>query len=315
MERAYDCIVCGTCTADILVKPVGLSAPIGGGRLFDVDPIDVTTGGIVCNSGIAMRRLGLAVGAASIVGDDVWGGVVRRRLDAEGIAAAGVETHAFHATSSTAVLIDPSGERSFAHHVGACRAIDIAFLRRQTAAFSRARLVLLGYFGLLPALEPAIGEAVARLRGLGCQVALETGGSGGTLSAIAAALPNVDLYVPSLDEASHQTGLADAREIINCYRAHGAAGIVGVKLGSRGTLLSPRAGDFLEIPCVPAPGPVADTTGAGDSLLAGLITGMLHGMPLDEAGRLGAATAACCVTGVGATVGLRSFEETMRLVT
>lgn len=315
MERAYDCIVCGTCTADILVKPVGLSAPIGGGRLFDVDPIDVTTGGIVCNSGIAMRRLGLAVGAASIVGDDVWGGVVRRRLDAEGIAAAGVETHAFHATSSTAVLIDPSGERSFAHHVGACRAIDIAFLRRQTAAFSRARLVLLGYFGLLPALEPAIGEAVARLRGLGCQVALETGGSGGTLSAIAAALPNVDLYVPSLDEAIHQTGLADAREIINCYRAHGAAGIVGVKLGSRGTLLSPRAGDFLEIPCVPAPGPVADTTGAGDSLLAGLITGMMHGMPLDQAGRLGAATAACCVTGVGATVGLRSFEETMRLVT
>lgn len=315
MERAYDCIVCGTCTADILVKPVGLSMPIGGGRLFDVDPIDVTTGGIVCNSGIAMRRLGLTVSAASIVGDDVWGGVVRRRLDAEGIAAAGVETHTSHATSSTAVLIDPSGERSFAHHVGACRAIDVSYLRRQMAELSRARLVLLGYFGLLPALEPEIGEAVGLLRGLGCQIALETGGSGGTLSAIAPALPSVDLYVPSLDEAIHQTGLGDPREIITCYRTHGAAGVVGVKLGSRGTLLSPRAGEFLEIPCVSAPGPVADTTGAGDSLLAGLITGILRGMPLDQAGRLGAATAACCVTGVGATAGLRPFEETMRLVT
>jgi sugar/nucleoside kinase (ribokinase family) len=78
--------------------------------------------------------------------------------------------------------------------------------------------------------------------------------------------------------------------------------------------LSPRAGEFLEIPCIPAPGPVADTTGAGDSLLAGLITGILRGMPLEQAGRLGAATAACCVTGVGATAGLRSFDETMRLV-
>lgn len=310
---SIDCIVCGTCTADILVKPVGLTAPIGGGRLFDVDPIDVTTGGIVCNSGIAMRRLGLAVAAASIVGDDVWGGVVRRRLDAEGIAAAGVEEHASQATSSTAVLIDPSGERSFAHHVGACRAIDVAYLRRQTAEFSRARLVLLGYFGLLPALEPTIGEAVAFLRGLGCQVALETGGSGGALAAIAPALPHVDLYVPSLDEAVHQTGLTDPRAIIDCYRAHGAGGIVGVKLGSRGTLLSPRAGEFLEIPCIPAPGPVADTTGAGDSLLAGLITGILRGMPLEKAGRLGAATAACCVTGVGATAGLRPFEDTIRL--
>ena len=78
--------------------------------------------------------------------------------------------------------------------------------------------------------------------------------------------------------------------------------------------MSPRVGEFLEIPCIPAPGPVADTTGAGDSLLAGLITGILRGMPLEQAGRLGAATAACCVTGVGATAGLRSFDETMRLV-
>ena len=226
-----------------------------------------------------------------------------------------MESHAAHATSSTAVLIDPCGERSFAHHVGACRAIDVAYLRRRAGEFADARLALLGYFGLLPGIEPAIGEAVAVIRDAGCQVALETGGSGGTLAAIAPALPHVDLYVPSLDEAIHQTGLSDAREIVGCYRSHGARGIVGVKLGARGTLLSPRAGDFVEIPCVPAPGPVADTTGAGDSLLAGLITGILRGMPLEQAGRLGAATAACCVTGVGATAGLRSFEETMRLVT
>ncbi|NCA11726.1 hypothetical protein EBR56_07950 [bacterium] len=309
----YDCIVCGTCAADILVKPVGLAAPIGGGRLFEVDPIDVTTGGIVCNSGIAMRRLGLAVAAASIVGADVWGSVVRQRLEAEGIGAGAVESDARQATSSTAVLIDPSGERSFAHHVGACREIDVAYLRRQAGQFADARFALLGYFGILPGLEPAIGEAVAVLREAGCQVALETGGSGGSLAAIAPALQHVDLYVPSLDEAIHQTGLSDPREILATYRGHGLRGVAGVKLGSRGTLLSPRAGEFLEIPCVPAPGPVADTTGAGDSLLAGLITGILRGMPLDQAGRLGSATAACCVTGVGATAGLRSFEETVAL--
>jgi hypothetical protein len=36
-------------------------------------------------------------------------------------------------------------------------------------------------------------------------------------------------------------------------------------------------------------------------------------MTVREAGLLGAATAACCVTGLGATAGLRSFEETLRL--
>ena len=88
---------------------------------------------------------------------------------------------------------------------------------------------------------------------------------------------------------------------------------MGVKLGVEGTLLSPAPGAFVEIPCVPAPGSVVDTTGAGDSLLAGLLTGIIRGMPLEEAGLLGAATAACCVTGLGAVAGLRSLEETWKL--
>ena len=309
-----DCIVCGTCVADILVKPVGLTVPIGGGKLFHVDPIDVTTGGIVCNSGIAMRRLGMRVAAASLVGDDLWGSVVQSRLAAEGIETAAVESHAALATSTTAVLIDASGERSFAHHVGAPQAIDLAFIRRRAADFAASRLALVGYFGLLPGLEPDLAAALAAVKATGCQVALETGGSGGALAALAPALPHIDLYVPSLDEAEHQTGLSNPREIIACYRRHGAGGIVGVKLGSRGALLSGSAGEYLDIPCVPAPGPVADTTGAGDSFLAGLITGILRGIPLADAGRLGAATAACCVTGVGATAGLRSLDETLALL-
>ena len=309
-----DCIICGTCVADILVRPVPLSQPVGGGRLFHVEPIEVTTGGIVCNSGTAMQRLGMRVAASSLVGGDLWADVVRARLLAEGIDTQSLQSHPTLATSTTAVLIDPSGERSFAHHVGAPQAIDLAFISQQAAHFGNSRLALIGYFGLMPALEPVLADALALIKATGCRVAVETGGSGGTLAAIAPALEQIDIYVPSLDEAIHQTGLHEPRAIIDCYRRHGAAGIVGVKLGTRGTLLSPAADEWLEIPCVPAPGPVADTTGAGDSFLAGLLTGILRGLPLRDAGLLGAATAACCVTGVGATAGLRSFDETMRLV-
>jgi sugar/nucleoside kinase (ribokinase family) len=56
---------------------------------------------------------------------------------------------------------------------------------------------------------------------------------------------------------------------------------------------------------------VADTTGAGDAFLAGLLAGIVRGMASREAGLLGAATAACCVTGLGATAGLRSLAETL----
>jgi sugar/nucleoside kinase (ribokinase family) len=313
-SRDLDCVVCGTCVADILVRPVPLSQPVGGGRLFHVDPIGVTTGGLVCNAGTAMRRLGLRVAAASCLGGDLWADVVRSRLAAEGIDTQPLEQNPALATSTTAVLIDPTGERSFAHHVGAPATLDLAFIHRQAAHFRRSSFALVGYVGLLPSLEPALAETAAAIKAVGCQVAFETGGSGGTLATIAPALPHVDLYVPSLDEAKHQTGLEAPQEIIDCYRHHGAAGIVGVKLGTRGTLLSPSAGELIEIPCVEPPGPVADTTGAGDSFLAGLITGLVRGMPPRQAGLLGAATAACCVTGVGATAGLRSFAETMRLL-
>jgi sugar/nucleoside kinase (ribokinase family) len=313
ISPAVDCIVCGTCVADILVRPVPLGTPIGGGRLIHVEPIEVTTGGLVCNTGVALRRLGLRVAAAGIVGRDTWGDVIRARLEAEGIDAAPLEARADVGTSTTAVLIDPGGERSFAHHVGACGAIDLDFIRRLSGHFARSRLALVGYLGLLPGLESALGEALATAAAAGCTVALETAGSGGTLAHLAPALPHVDVYVPSLDEAEHQTGLHDPREIVACYRSHGARGLVGVKLGTRGALLSPAAGEWVDVPCVAAPGPVADTTGAGDSFLGGLLAGLLRGMPPRDAGLLGAATAACCVTGLGATAGLRSFAETARL--
>jgi sugar/nucleoside kinase (ribokinase family) len=311
--RDVDCIVCGTCVADVLVRPVPLGAPIGGGRLIHVEPLEVTTGGLVCNTGVALRRLGLGVAAAGIVGRDTWGDVIRARLAAEGIDTAPLETRADVGTSTTAVLIDPGGERSFAHHVGACGAIDLGFVRGLAGHFARSRLALVGYLGLLPGLEPDLGAALEAVAAAGCTVALETAGSGGTLGQLAPALPHVDVYVPSLDEAVHQTGLRDPREIVACYRGHGARGLVGVKLGTRGVLLSPAAGEWLDVPCVAAPGAVADTTGAGDSFLGGLLAGLLRGMPPRDAGLLGAATAACCVTGLGATAGLRSFEDTARL--
>jgi len=313
MSKLFDCVVAGTCVADILVRPVPLETPIGGGRLFHVDPVAVTTGGIVCNTGVALRRLGASVEAAAVVGDDLWAAEIRSRLTTAGVGTTAIESRPGAATSTTAALIDAGGERSFAHHIGAAGLLDVAFLRRHAEVLARSRYAVLGYVGLLPALEPHLAEAVGVLRAAGCRVVLETGGAGGSLADVAAALPGVDVFVPSLDEARSQTGCDGPNEIIACYRRHGAAGIVGVKCGSRGIVLSPTPEAVVEIPCIPAPAPVIDTTGAGDSFLAGLLAGLTREMPAEAAARLGAATAACCVTRAGATAGLRDLEETMRL--
>jgi sugar/nucleoside kinase (ribokinase family) len=179
--------------------------------------------------------------------------------------------------------------------------------------FEKSRMVVVGYYSLMPNLEDDLPEVFARMRAAGCLTVLDSAGDGGGLKPLDAMLPHLDVYVPSHAEAVHQTGQTDPRRILEIFRSCGAPGMLGVKLGSKGALLSPRAGEYLDLPCVPPPGPIVDTTGAGDCFYAGLLTGLLKKMSLADAGRLGAATAACCITAMGATAGLKNYEETSRL--
>ncbi|NDG95987.1 MAG: carbohydrate kinase family protein, partial [Actinobacteria bacterium] len=159
--------------------------------------------------------------------------------------------------------------------------------------FAASRWVLIGYIGLLPGLEADLADAVRLIATTGCKVAIETAGDGGRLEQVAPALPHVDLYVPSLDEARAQTGRDDPRAIIEHYRSLGARGLIGVKLGTAGTLLSPAVKEWLEVPCLAAPGPVVDTTGCGDAFHGAYAMALALGR--DFAARLTFATAAAAV--------------------
>jgi len=313
MNKDLDCVVCGSCVVDVLVRPVDLELPIGGGRLVEAEPLELTTGGIVSNSGITMTRLGMRVAAFSYVGNDAWAEVIRRRYAAEGLTDEGLITHPTGATSTTAVLIDPSGERSFLHCVGAPRLLDRAAFLDHLDVFRRSRAMLLGYYPLLPNLIDDLPEVLAEIRKAGCLTALDAAGDGGEMGPLLPVLPHLDLYVPSLAEAHRQTGESNPHKIISAYRAAGAPGLLGVKLGSRGALVSPNRGEFVEVAATSPPGDVVDTTGAGDCFLGGLLAGLLRGLSPADAGRLGSAAGACCVTCLGATAGIRNFEETARL--
>ncbi len=313
MEKSLDCLLCGSCVADILCRPVPLDVAIGGGTLIRTEPLEVVTGGIVNNSGIAMARLGMKVGAFTYVGRDEWAKLIRGRLEREGLDCAGLLEHPTMPTSTTVVLIDPSGERSFAHCVGAPKSMDRRLFLDHLDLFARSRMTLIGYYSLMPNLEGDLAEVLAAIRTTGCQTALDSAGSGGSMQPLDKLLPHLDVYVPSLNEASKQTGLGEPQAIIERFRGCGAPGLLGVKLGSKGVLLSPAANEYIEISVVAPPGPIVDTTGAGDCFYAGLLTGLLRGLDIRSAGMLGAAAGACCITALGASAGIRGFEETAKL--
>jgi sugar/nucleoside kinase (ribokinase family) len=313
MEKSFDCVVVGSCVVDVLVRPVPLTAPIGGGRLIESEPLGLTTGGIVSNSGITLARLGMRVAAFTYVGSDAWADVIHQRFAAEGIDSSALITHPTGATSTTAVLIDPCGERTFVHCVGAPRLLDREAMLAQLPLFAKSRAMLIGYYPLMTRLQPDLPEILAEIRKTGCLTALDAAGDGGTMDPLAKILPHVDFYLPSESEAQHQTGQSDPRAIIATYRDAGAAGWLGVKLGSKGAILSPKPGEFVEIAAVKPPGEIVDTTGAGDSFIGGVLAGYLRGLSPEAAGRLGAAAGACCVTGLGATTAIRGYDETAKL--
>ena len=311
--KNLDVVVVGSCVIDLLCRPVPLDLPVGGGKLIRTEPLQVTGGGITLNSGVTLARLGLSVAVRTYVGRDDWEPVIRTILRREGIDDSPVETHPTEPSSTTVVLIDPSGERSFLHCVGAPKRLTARAILDRMDLFARSRYMLMGYYSLMPALEPELPEVLRAVRAAGCATALDAAGDGGGMSPLDRLLPHLDVYVPSLSEAAHQTGLSDPRDIIHAYRHCGAPGLLGVKLGRQGVLLSPEAGRFIEVPIVPAPGPVVDTTGAGDCFYAGLLAGLIRGLPVEQAGRLGAAAAACCVTAMGGSTGGRSWAQTAAL--
>lgn len=313
MEKAFDIVVCGSCVVDVLVRPVALDRAIGGGRLVRTEPLVLTTGGIVSNAGITLARLGMRVAALTYRGSDEWGELIQDRYAREGIDTSQLLPHPTAPTSTTAVLIDEQGERSFLHAVGAPKLLDKQALLGRLDFFAQSRAMLLGYFSLLPNLQHDLPEVLSAIRSVGCLTAMDAAGDGGTLDDLAPCLPHLDLYVPSLNEASHQTGLTNPEQMIAEFRKAGAAGVVGVKLGDAGALLSSLSGELIEVAPVAPPGDVVDTTGAGDCFVAGLLYGLLYDRPLTEAGRLAAACGARCISALGATTAMGDYDSTAKL--
>jgi len=120
-------------------------------------------------------------------------------------------------------------------------------------------------------------------------------GEGRGLPFLAPCLPFTDLFAPSLEEGRQLTGHSEPAPIAAALLATGVAA-VGIKLDARGAYMAgPHEGVF--VPTIPLA--AVDSTGAGDTWLAGLVAGLLQGWPLPEAGRLANRVAAFAVTGPG----------------
>jgi len=120
-------------------------------------------------------------------------------------------------------------------------------------------------------------------------------------------MEHIDYFLPSYEEARMLSGKDDLDAIADCFLSYGIK-VVVIKNGSDGCFIKTQQGEKWMLP-VYGNIEVKDTTGAGDSFCAGFLTGLVRQLPLEECGKLGNAVGAHCVMEVGASVGIKSYDE------
>ena len=301
----------GLIVADLIAEPMDLRRPPAPGGLVSLNSLQLTTGGNVCNTGIAMAKLGMSVAAAGMVGDDVLGKAITERLVAAGLDTSAIFTTQAAQTSATVVAVEPGGERCFFHTPGVTPLIDANVFRRCFPIFKQCQWVQIGYFGLLPTLTPQLPQVLKELREFAprTKIAFDTVNPPASSELLWPILPYVDLFAPSRTEAAAVTGEADPARMVAAFRRHMPRGLIGIKLDSEGCYLD----DGSNVVTAPAARiTVVDTTGAGDTWFGGLLTAQLRGMSLEDSGRFANRAAADCCLALGASAGVRSFEETLQ---
>lgn len=301
-----DVLCLGIIVADMVAKPVTKMPQKG--ELTLVDSIQLHNGGCAANTAIALAKLGIEPRVCGMVGNDGLGQVLIDILNKAGVDTRYIVKSDQANTSASLVLVDSSGERSFIHSTGA-NGVFSAEDFKEDALLETKVLHIAGSL-LMPAFDGEPCADILRLaKTKGVLTTMDTAwdDSGRWMKAIAPCLPHLDWFIPSLAEAKALTGLQDLKEIAEVFLGYGVQ-VVAIKLGSQGCYIRSRDMEHL-IPAYKV-NPV-DATGAGDSFVAGMLAGILKGLPIEECGRLANAVGAMSVTSVGAATGVKSLSETL----
>ncbi|GBF76527.1 carbohydrate kinase family protein [Paenibacillus sp. 598K] len=250
----------------------GMGELLAPGKLVDVGPVQLATGGTVSNTGLALHRLGLPVQLMGKVGDDLFGDAIRSHLDGYGSSLSDGMIVSPGEHSSYSLVISPPGiDRVFLHCTGANDTFTSDDVPDE--ALPDARLFHFGYPPLMRRMYEQGGAELERLlskvKAHRLTVSLDMArpepdspaGQADWLSILERVLPMVDVFLPSFEELLYMLRPAlylelcemhGTTELLAC--ADGpllealsqqlldmGTAIVGIKLGEHGLYLRTTA--------------------------------------------------------------------------
>ena len=303
-------IVClGISVADVIVKTVDTIPEKG--KLGLVDKIELHTGGCAVNAAIDLAKLGEEVAIITLVGKDGFGDFITEKLIEARVDIEGLKASSMAGTSSSVALLNSDSERTFIHYLGTNAIfseedIDMDVIEKSEILFIAGALLMPAFDG-----EPT-GRILKSAQKMGKYTVLDTAwdSTGRWWSVIKHCIPYLDLFIPSIEEAQMISGKQNEVEIAQDFLNLGAKNVV-IKLGSRGCFVKNHvSGFYVDAFKVKA----VDTTGAGDSFVAGFITGLSNGWDFRKCATFANAVGAHCVMKMGASNGIKSKEEILTFI-
>ncbi len=255
-------------------------------------PVPGGSGGNVAE-GIA--RLGHTVRFLGVLGDDEGGQMLMRAFESAGVDTSCIRVEKGQRSAACFIAVDRRGQRMI-FSLGGVAVYD------QAADIAAGQLAGVKFLYIADAYQDVARAAVSRLEP-GARVVFNPGGlmAASGKENLRLILERTDILIVSRVEAGALTGCPDPEQACQILAGIGPQAVL-LTLGERGVLVVDKKNSIL-VPSVPVE-QVVDTTGAGDAFSAGLIAGLLEGLTLERAARLGCAVAAHKIQHFGSRNGL-----------
>ena len=322
--------VAGNMIVDLLYPINGIPKP---GELTTITADAArSSGGCLCNDIVDLAKLDpqLPLVALGRVGDDTEGHFVMSKLqehaniDLQYVKKAG-------STSFTLVMADEiTKQRTFYHNRG-----GNATFCEEDIPFDKLDVDMLhiGYILLLDTLDEEDSEygtkmakllANAQKHGIKTSIDVVSEAGDRFRRLVCPALRYTDYCVINEVEASATTGIELRTEDGKLIKENFPAALKAMKdlgVSTWAVIHCPEVGmgldennNLVEVPSLKLPeGWIVGTVGAGDAFCSGVLYGAWKGMDLKSAIEMGTASAACSLSEAGASEGMRSAEETMKV--
>lgn len=280
----------GLATVDILTAVPHLPEP---DAVYGVRALELQGGGPVASALVAAARLGSSCTMVGTTDRGVWGDLIVRELEADGVGTTHLARRTDGVASRSVILIEGgTGRRSILYSKGTVGEIEAGAV--PTEAIERAKVLHLD--GSHPDAALAAAEIA---RAAGVVVSLD-GGAGEPWPGMDRLLPLVDVLVVARRFAATVTGLDDPTEAGVALGDLGAQHVV-VTDGPAGAWFWQGAESghvaAFDIDAV-------DTTGAGDAFHGAYLHALLEGQPVEGRVRFASAVAALVCLHLGGRTGL-----------